>query len=196
MKHAAKLTLISLSLASFLAGCAGMPSAEKQAEMAGEARATAGGLIKTLGGELKAAMGAGGPENAIGVCKEKAPAIAKEASARTGMSIKRVSTKNRNPKGVPDAWEAAAIARFEKDLAAGAKAETLDTYEVVDDGKTRTFRYAKALVTQAVCLECHGMPEAMKEGVKAKLAAEYPNDKAVGYAAGMVRGIITMRKPL
>ena len=196
MKHAAKLTLISLSLASLLAGCASIPSAEKQAEMAGEARATAGGLIKTLGGELKAAMSAGGPENAIGVCKEKAPAIAKEASARTGMSIKRVSTKNRNPKGVPDAWEAAAIAKFEKDLAAGAKAETLDTYEVVDDGKARTFRYAKALVTQAVCLECHGVPEAMKEGVKSKLATEYPNDKAVGYAAGMVRGIITMRKPL
>lgn len=196
MRHTLKLSVLTLCLA----GCAGMPSAEKQAEqaknMAGEARATAGGLIKTLGGELKAAMGAGGPENAISVCKEKAPAIAKEASARTGMSIKRVSTKNRNPKGVPDAWEAAAIAKFEKALAAGAKVETLDTYEVVDDGKTKTFRYAKALVTQAVCLECHGMPEAMKEGVKAKLATEYPNDKAVGYAAGMVRGIITMRRPL
>lgn len=192
MQHIAKLSLITL----FLAGCSTLPSAEKQAEMANDARATAGGLIKTLGGELKAAMAAGGPENAIGVCKEKAPAIAREASDRTGMSIKRVSLKNRNPKGVPDAWEAAAIASFEKRLAAGEKADALDTYEVVDDGKTRTFRYAKALVTQAVCLECHGMPEAMKEGVKAKLATEYPEDKAVGYAAGMVRGIITMRKPL
>ena len=190
MQHTVKLSLITL----LLAGCAGMPSAEKQAEMANDARATAGGLIKTLGGELKAAMAAGGPENAISVCKEKARAIAKEASDRTGMSIKRVSTKNRNPKGVPDAWEAAAIASFEKRLAAGEKAETLDTYAVVDDGKT--FRYAKALVTQAVCLECHGMPEAMKDGVKAKLAAEYPDDKAVGYSAGMVRGIITMRKSL
>jgi hypothetical protein len=194
MPHPAPLSLLALTL--LLAGCAGLPSAEKQAEMAGQARATAGELIKTLGGELKAAMAAGGPENAIGVCKEKAPAIAREASARTGMSIKRVSTRNRNPNGVPDAWEAAAIAKFEKDLAAGAKADTLETYTVVDDGKTKTFRYAKALVTQAICLECHGMPEAMKEGVKAKLAAEYPNDKAVGYAAGMVRGIITIRKPL
>lgn len=192
MQHAVKLSLITL----FLAGCSSLPSAQKQAEMAGEARAVAGGLIKTLGGELKAAMAAGGPENAIGVCKEKAPAIAQEASARTGMSVKRVSLKNRNPKGVPDAWEAAAIASFEKRLMAGEKAETLDTYEVVDDGKARTFRYAKALVTQAVCLECHGMPGSMKEGVKAKLAVEYPDDKAVGYGAGMVRGIITLRKPL
>jgi cytochrome c1 len=196
MQPTLKLSLIAL----FLAGCASTPSAEKQAEqasnMAGEARATAGGLIKTLGGELKTAMEAGGPAQAISVCKEKAPKIAAEASAKSGMSIKRVSTKNRNPKAVPDAWEAAAIAGFEKRLAAGEKAETLDTYAVVDGANGKTFRYAKALVTQAVCLNCHGAPETMSDAVKAKLAAEYPDDKAVGYAAGMVRGIITMSKPL
>lgn len=192
MQHAAKLTLIAL----FLAGCASTPSAEKQAEMAGEARTAAGGLIKTLGGELKTAMGAGGPEQAISVCKEKAPAIAAEASARSGMNVKRVSTKNRSPKAVPDAWEAQAIASLEKRLAGGEKAETLDTYAVVDGPQGKTFRYAKALVTQAVCLSCHGAPESIPDGVKAKLAAEYPDDKAVGYAAGMVRGIISISKPL
>lgn len=192
MKHAAKLTLITL----FLAGCAGMPTAQQQAKMAADARANAGALIKSLGGELKAAMAAGGPEQAIGVCKDKAPAIASGLSANSGYDIKRVSTKNRNPNGVPDAWEAEAIASLEKRLAAGEKAENLETYAVVGNAKGKTFRYAKALVTQAVCLECHGMPEAMKDGVKTKLAAEYPNDKAVGYAAGMVRGIITIRKPL
>jgi hypothetical protein len=164
--------------------------------MANTARAAAGGLIKTLGGELKAAMAAGGPEQAISVCKDRAPRIAAEVSASSGMAVKRVSAKNRNPNAVPDAWEAQAITGLEKRLVAGEKAETLDTYAVVDGPQGKTFRYAKALVTQAVCLECHGTPEAMKEGVKAKLAAEYPNDKAVGYAAGMVRGIITMRKPL
>ena len=192
MQHVAKLTLITL----FLAGCATAPSAEKQAEMAGEARAAAGGLIKTLGGELKAAVAEGGPVQAIGVCKDKAPKIAAEASARTGMAITRVSTKNRNPNGIPDVWEAQAIASLEKRLVAGEKAENLETYAVVDGAKGKTFRYAKALVTQSLCLGCHGAPETMPDAVKAKLAAEYPNDKAVGYAAGMVRGIISISKPL
>jgi hypothetical protein len=192
MHHTLKLSVLALCLT----GCAGMPSAEKQAEMAAQARTAAGSLIKTLGGELKSAMAAGGPEQAISVCKEKAPAIAAAVSAQTGMSVKRVSTRHRNPNATPDAWEAQAIASLEKRLAAGEKAESLDTYAVVDGPQGKTFRYAKALVTQAVCLECHGMPEAMKEGVKARLAAEYPSDKAVGYAAGMVRGIITISKPL
>lgn len=192
MSHTLKLSLVAL----LLAGCSTLPNAEKQAQMADEARATAMKLMQTLGGELKNHMQADGPANAIGVCKDLAPAIAKQASKDTGMQIKRVSTKNRNPNGVPDAWETAAISSFEKRLAAGEKAEKLETYTVVEDGGKQTFRYAKALVTQSMCLECHGAPENMRDDVKAKLAQEYPNDKAVGYAAGQVRGIITMRKPL
>ncbi|HNQ03063.1 MAG TPA: DUF3365 domain-containing protein [Thiobacillaceae bacterium] len=192
MQGTLKISFIAL----FLAGCSTLPSTDRQAQMADEARATAMGLMQTLGGELKNHMAADGPANAIGVCKDLAPAIAKDASQRTGMMIKRVSTKNRNPKGVPDAWEAAAISDFEKRLAAGEKVERLETYTVVEDGGKQTFRYAKALVTQAMCLECHGAPENMRDDVKAKLVQEYPNDKAVGYSAGQVRGIITMRKPL
>jgi hypothetical protein len=192
MQHVAKLTLITL----FLAGCATAPSAEKQAEMAGQARVAAGGLIKTLGGELKAAVAEGGPVQAISVCKDKAPKIAAMISANSGMNVTRVSTKNRNPNGIPDIWEAQAIASLEKRLVAGEKAEGLETYAVVDGPKGKTFRYAKALVTQSLCLNCHGATETMPEGIKAKLAAEYPNDKAVGYAAGMVRGIISISKPL
>lgn len=192
MRHTLKLSVLAL----FLAGCAGMASAEKQAEMAGQARAASGDLIKTLGGELKAAMGAGGPVAAISVCKDKAPRIAAEASARTGMHITRVSGKNRNPAAVPDAWEAQAIAGLEKRLAAGEKAENLETYAVVDGANGKTFRYAKALVTQPVCLSCHGAPESIPDSVRVKLAEEYPGDKATGYAAGTVRGIISISKPL
>ncbi len=35
----------------------------------------------------------------------------------------------------------------------------------------------------------------MAEGVKARLAADYPLDKATGYSAGMVRGIIPINRP-
>jgi hypothetical protein len=36
----------------------------------------------------------------------------------------------------------------------------------------------------------------MPPDVKAKLATEYPGDKAVGYSAGMIRGVLSIRKPL
>lgn len=186
------LTLATLPL-FLLAGCASTPDTSN---LVAESRQTAGGLIQTLGGELKAAMTAGGPAQAIGVCKDRAPKIAAEAAQRTGMQIKRVSLKNRNPKGVPDAWETEALASLEKRLAAGEKPETLDLHGVVNTPEGKVFRYAKALVTQPACLNCHGPAENLSPEVKAKLSAEYPNDKAIGYTAGMIRGVLSIKKAL
>lgn len=188
--------LIALALPVLLAGCASGPSAEEQAAMAAEARQASGKLIQTLGGELKAAIGEKGPEGAISICKERAPQIAAEVSKQFNFETKRVSPKNRNPAGVPDAWEAEAQAGLEKRLAAGEKPETLDTWQVVRTAKGKQFRYAKALPVQQLCLTCHGDPATFSDGVKARLAAEYPLDKATGYAPGMVRGIISIKRDL
>lgn len=196
MKHALSYSLPTMAMVLALNGCATSPSSEMVAGLNEDARKTAGGLIQTLGGELKAAMTTGGPVGAIGVCKVKAPEIAAAAMQKTGMKIKRVSPKNRNPKGVPDAWETQALAELEKRLAAGEKPETLDMHAVVPSGDGREFRYAKALVTQPLCLNCHGDPDKMPPDVKAKLATEYPDDKAVGYSAGMIRGVLSIRKPI
>jgi type IV secretory pathway TrbL component len=188
--------LIALSLPVLFAGCATGPSAEEQAAMAADARKASGALIQQLGGELKGALTASGPEGAIGVCKERAPQIAADVSKQFGFDVKRVSPKNRNPAGVPDAWEAEAQAGLEKRMAAGEKPETLDTWQVVSTPTGKQFRYAKALPVQPLCLTCHGDAAAIPDGVKARLAAEYPNDKATGYAPGMVRGIISVKRAL
>ena len=57
--------------------------------------------------------------------------------------------------------------------------------------------------TKAERIEAEGKPARFQqltddspEPVKARLAAEYPQDKATGYAPGMVRGIITIKRPL
>ena len=189
MKHTLKFSL----LAMILAGCASTPDTSN---LVAEARQTAGGLVHTLGGELKGAMTSGGPVAAIGVCKERAPRIAAEAAQRTGMQIKRVSLKNRNPKGVPDAWETEALAGLEQRLAAGEKPETLDMHGIVNTPEGKVFRYAKALVMQPACLNCHGPADNLSPEVKAKLAAEYPDDKATGYTAGMIRGVLSIKKAL
>lgn len=189
-------TLFALSLPVLFAGCASGPSADEQAAMAADARKASGALIQKLGGELKAALSASGPEGAIGVCKERAPQIAADVSKQFGFEVKRVSPKNRNPAGVPDAWEAEAQAGLEKRMAAGEKPETLDTWQVVSTPSGKQFRYAKALPVQPLCLTCHGDPATIPDGVKARLAAEYPLDKATGYAPGMVRGIVSVKRAL
>jgi type IV secretory pathway TrbL component len=188
--------LIAIALPIVFAGCASGPSAEEQAALAADARKASGALIQKLGGELKAALSASGPEGAIGVCKERAPQIAAEVSKQFGFEVKRVSPKNRNPAGVPDAWEAEAQAGLEKRMAAGEKPETLDTWQVVSTPSGKQFRYAKALPVQPLCLTCHGDPASIPDGVKARLAAEYPLDKATGYAPGMVRGIVSVKRAL
>ncbi|WP_324779870.1 Tll0287-like domain-containing protein [Thiobacillus sedimenti] len=191
-----KATVLSLSALALLAGCASSPSAEQQAAMAADARKAAGTLIQQLGGELKAALAEKGPDGAIGVCKLRAPRIAADVSRQSGFTVKRVSPKNRNPAGVPDAWETQAQATLETRLAAGEKPETLETWQVVRTATGKQFRYAKALPVQPVCLTCHGDPAKMADGVKARLAADYPLDKATGYAPGMLRGIVSVKRDL
>lgn len=179
-----------------LAACASTPGPEQQAKYAEEARATVGQLVKTLGGELKKDLKELGPEGAITVCKEKAPKIAAAIAEEKGVKLRRVTTRNRNPKSVPDAWETKVLQDFEQRLAKGAMADSLEYHEVVKEGDGRSFRYMKGLVIQEMCMTCHGTKETIPDGVKAKLAAEYPNDQATGYLPNMLRGAVSLKKPL
>lgn len=181
---------------AFLAGCATAPGPEQQAKYTEEARAAVNQTIQTLGGELKKAMQEGGPVNAISVCKDRAPKIAAAVSEQHGVKLRRVTTKSRNPKSVPDAWEAKVLRDFEQRLAGGASPASLEYSEVVREGDARSFRYMKGLVVQEVCMTCHGTQETIPDAVKAKLAAEYPNDQATGYLPNMLRGAASLKKPL
>ena len=161
-----------------------------------EARSVATSIPPKLIEVLAEELGKGGAENAISVCREKAPAMAKAAAERTGWSIRRVSLKNRNPKAVPDAWEKSALDEFNRRLAAGEAITGLEKGEVVTEGDRQHYRYVKALPTVELCVQCHGSAEAISPGVKARLKELYPDDKATGFAVGSIRGAITIRKPL
>ena len=170
--------------------------AADDAALLDEARKVASSVPPKLVKVLAEEMAKSGPEQAITICREKAPQMAAAASAETGWAIRRVSLKNRNPKAVPDAWERTALEDFDKRVAAGEKAGALEKGEVVADGDKKTYRYIKALPTQELCLKCHGTSERVSPSVKAKIDELYPDDKAVGYGFDVVRGAITIKKPL
>jgi hypothetical protein len=146
-------------------------------------------LVATLQAELSAAMSQGGPAAAIATCKTRAPAIAKEIGEAAGVEIHRVSPKNRNPRARLDETEQKFFKLLSDRRAAGEAAESLETFEL----SPTELRYAKALVTQPLCLSCHGPVEALDPKVKEALARDYPEDLATGYEAGQIRGLISLR---
>jgi hypothetical protein len=54
----------------------------------------------------------------------------------------------------------------------------------------------KALPVKPLCLTCHGTERTIPESVQIRLAKEYPNDKATGYAAGQIRGAVSIKRKL
>lgn len=190
-----RVTVIGAALAAALAAAGA--AAQDVAKMTEESRAMAAGFAQRLGGELKQAIAQGGPDGAIGVCRNLAPQIAGELSLKNGWQVARVSLKTRNALlGMPDAWEQKVLAEFDARAAKGEDPAKIEFAEVVSEPAGQYFRYMKALPVQTLCLSCHGGAADIAPAVRAKLAAEYPHDRATGYAAGQIRGAITIKRPL
>jgi hypothetical protein len=159
----------------------------------GEARKVATTLPPKLLAALQEEISKSGPEGAISICKDMAPKMAGEISLQTGWKIKRVSLKTRNDtRANPDAWEKTALEDFDKRAAAGEPPAQLEKGENVGN----EYRFVKALPVQQLCLSCHGPAEQLSPAVKSALSLQYPNDRAIGYSVGQIRGAISVRKPL
>lgn len=131
-------------------------------------------LGKQLLGELTAAL-AQIPANAITVCKERAPAIAAEVAKANSLRIGRTSAKLRNPLNETPAWAADHV----------AKGEAQPAWFVGPNGELGALY---PIVTMPVCVQCHGKVEALAPEVHDALRANYPRDRATGFAAGDLRG--------
>lgn len=161
-----------------------------------ESRKLAQEFVQKLGGTLKQQLETGGPESAIGVCKQVAPALAAEYS-KDGRIVKRVSLKPRNQTlGTPDPWEEQRLQNFDRAVIEGKPVSEMEFTAVTESPDGRWFRYIKAIPTQKMCLQCHGQPEHIKDSVKTVLTKEYPDDHATGYSVGSVRGAISIRQKL
>ena len=145
-----------------------------------------------LKAKLQAAMKEGGPINAISVCNEQAPLIAKQLSDETGWDIHRTSLKPRATQ--PDVWEKSMLEDFEKKLSKGDSFDMLFAQDVVKHNDKASFRFIKAIETEKVCLVCHG--ENIADPIKTKISELYPNDVATGFKEGDIRGAFSIIEPL
>jgi hypothetical protein len=146
-------------------------------------------LQKELGGRLKSALTIDGPVPAIGVCQLDAPAIGAQISADTAARVGRTALKVRNPANSADVDARIVLKSFERQMADGIQ-RPAEHFVVSDDGSAR---YMKAIVTQPMCLTCHGSDVSVE--VATALKQRYPQDRATGFAAGELRGAFIIDWP-
>ncbi len=147
--------------------------------------------VKEFGGALlhtvQSSMQAGGAEQAIQSCQLLAPQLASQASSN-GWEVARTSLKVRNPANQPDAWEQQVLETFAQQAVQGVAVSELKYAEFVE-GK---FRYMQAIEIKQPCLACHG--QQISPQIQAKLTQLYPNDQAIGYQLGELRGAFSLQK--
>lgn len=178
-------------------GASSTAASQPGAPAVAEARQVAAKFQAELLARLNAALGAGGPAGAVEVCRTQAPQIAERLSAESGWRVARVGTRVRNrATGTPDAWERVQLEEFAARLARGEPPAALTTYEVVPakSGPGRVERYAQAIVTGPLCLTCHGDPASQPADLRAALRRAYPEDAAVGYRLGELRGAFSLER--
>ncbi|NUP96864.1 MAG: DUF3365 domain-containing protein [Planctomycetaceae bacterium] len=166
------------------------PSAAQVEAATQAAERACGELQKELVAALGEAMGKGGPVAAIEVCQLRAPQLAAKVGEAARLDVGRTALGLRNAANAPDAWERTTLEEFKQSLAGGAAAEGLEKVQLEKIGDGHQLRYMRAIATQPVCLTCHGdelLPELREE-----LARRYPEDRAIGFKAGELRGAFTV----
>ena len=170
-------------------GCRGRatPSeAVSTAEISEDAKAKSlsakNALFQKLSGRLMSVMQSAGPAEAIAVCSKEATEIAATVSEEQGVTIGRTALKLRNKDNQPPQWAARLI----------SEAATEPQYVDVGNGKVGALLPIKL---QAKCLTCHGEEDMISDDVRDRLAKLYPDDRAIGFKEGDLRGWFWVEVP-
>jgi hypothetical protein len=187
--------ILFLSIGIFLNSCNkedNIDNEKYKAELSGYAKEYMMGL-KTV---LIKNMQEGGPLKAINVCSDTAADMTQIYSEKNNVVVKRVSLKNRNDNNKPDEFEEKAIAQFSDLLNSGKLTPDISLIENAKIGDKVLVKFAKPILVEAPCLNCHGEAAQISQEVVEVLNTKYPNDQATGYKIGDLRGVISVTKIL
>ena len=151
-------------------------------------------LLKNLGKNLKKEMKSSGIVGAIEFCHTNAYPLAEKFNSNLpeGISVKRVSSKYRNPVNKPLQDEEKILKAIE------------DSFEVTPKGLLQEvsegeYKFYKPLrIAKPVCLKCHGNSDQIPAPIQKFLKENYPEDRAVDYKMRDLRGaiVVTIKKPV
>jgi hypothetical protein len=143
-------------------------------------------LVQKLGGELTTQMQKGGPIAALHFCSQNALTLTDQIAKDSQTSIKRVSTRNRNPVNAATDEENILIKQWETMI---QKKESLPEYALKKLPNGQSVYYKPIVINKEACLKCHGTIETDSPLGKA-IKEAYPEDTATGYKMGDLRGMI------
>lgn len=152
--------------------------------------ATINKTMKNLKNSLQVALKDGYIVKALKMCSVEAQDLTVLHNTEK-TSIKRISLKYRNPENKPTKQEELILKSFEKKLLAGANFNDLVFKQTTTNYKEETITYIKAIPTKGVCLNCHG--NSIDKKVLRAIKKNYPDDKAIGYNLGEIRGAFVVR---
>lgn len=133
-------------------------------------------LLQNVAGAIQK----GGTDYAVDFCNINAMTLTDSIADNLNVYIQRLSDKNRNP--------ANAIQTQTDSLAwRKIKSEKADFIEEHTSGEV--YYYKPIVIAMPTCLKCHGGKSDIAESTQNSIALKYPNDKAINYEMGDLRGM-------
>lgn len=145
-------------------------------------------LQLTLISRLKAELSRGGPKAAVTVCRDEAQQLTASVGKAQDLAIGRTSHKVRNPLNAPRPWAAGVVASNAGRPITGATPEVFDLGDRIG--------VLRPIGQMAMCETCHGPRDTVEAAIGDVLRASYPDDQAVGFTAGDLRGWFWVEAPL
>ena len=125
-----------------------------------------------------------GPVQALSACRVEAPKIA-EGLSQEGIRVGRTSHRLRNPANRSPEWVRPILEAY----LANPSSRTPRSLSL-PEGRTG---YVEPILMQSLCLTCHG--QSLDSNVAAELERLYPEDEAVGFEVGELRGVFWVEFP-
>jgi hypothetical protein len=159
-------------------------------------RAAAGNFLSTLRSVLVHSM-AQGAASAAAVCADTAQTLTAQMGKQYGMELRRISLKARNAANVPTKREAQHLQVLEQMRSAGTLTDSTVLWDSFERDGVRVVQMIRPIVlSNGVCLQCHGKTGDVAPETASILNKRYPADRARGYAIGDVRGAVSVVRPV
>lgn len=142
---------------------------------------------ESLENSLSRAIASKGFDGAVEFCNTKAIPITDSVSKSLNASIKRVSDQPRNSGNQAKEGELFYIDMCKQSLEEGKELKPF----ISEDDKKMIGYYP--IITNSLCLNCHGTKDDIKTETLAKINRLYPNDQATGYKEKELRGIFVVK---
>jgi hypothetical protein len=144
----------------------------------------AAATFDTLRNSLLAAVRDGGFDSAVAFCNLDAYSLTNTYG--DSVVVRRTSSRVRNLENAPSDLELVVLNEFQSVFENNGQLSP----RVVRSDTTSSVHFFKPIITQAFCLNCHGEPgKDIKSVTLARLSQLFPEDRAVNYKEGELRGV-------